>query len=242
MGETPHEGLIHCDWVVANYERLGGLVRDSALAFAALFIDEAHYLNEHQAGRTRNVFVMATRIPRRFVVTGTPLLNREVELHTLLRMTGHPMGGLSLREFTKQFAGDKARRAVLADSLRGWMLRRSKSVLKDLGMKTRQVRYISPAEGLGTYQQIYDDMTLQAMPKIVKLRQALERLKTPFLIETVEGLSEGDKIIIFCEYMATVQLMQAAFSAQGIQSVSLVGSDSPTKRQKAIDSFQTTRR
>ncbi len=238
VGEDRHATLYGCDWVIANYERLGGLVRDPELSFEVMAIDEAHYLKEHQAGRTRNAFVLATRIPRRYVVTGTPLLNREVELHTLLRMTGHRLGSMSLRDFRKAYSGSKERRAELAAALKGWMLRRRKDVLKDLGTKSRQVRYISPPEGLGAYNEIYADMSLYVMPKIVKLRQSLEALKTQFLIETVEGLGEGDKIIIFCEYMATVQAMKAAFSAAGIRCVTLVGSDSAKRRQAAIDTFQ----
>ena len=238
VGEDRHETLYGCAWVIANYERLGGLVRDTELEFAVMAIDEAHYLKEHQAGRTRNAFVMATRIPRRYVITGTPLLSREVEMHTLLRMTGHQLGNLTLRDFSKRFAGTKEKRAELALQLKGWMLRRRKDVLSDLGTKSRQVRFISPAEGLDSYQSIYDDMSLMVMPKIIKLRQALEALKTQFLIETVESLSAGDKIIIFCEYMNTVQLIQNAFAASGIVCVTLVGSDSAKKRQSAIDAFQ----
>ncbi len=238
VGEDRHATLYGCSWVIANYERLGGLVRDPELAFEVMAVDEAHYLKEHQAGRTRNAFVLATRIPRRYVVTGTPLLNREVELHTLLRMTGHRLGSLSLRDFRRQYCGNRERRSELATALQGWMLRRRKDVLKDLGTKSRQIRYISPAEGLGSYQEIYRDMSLYVMPKIVKLRQALEALKTPFLIETVESLSEGDKLIIFCEYMATVDAMRQAFNAAGIACVTLVGSDSAKRRQAAIDAFQ----
>lgn len=239
VGEDRHATLYGCGWVIANFERLGGLVRDPDLAFEVMAVDEAHYLKEHQAGRTRNAFVMATRIPRRYVVTGTPLLSREIELHTLLRITGHWLGGLQLKEFKKRFSGSKERRAELAAALQGWMLRRRKDVLKDLGTKARQVRYISPPEGLGAYNEIYGDMSMYAMPKIVKLRQTLEALKTQFLIETVESLSEGDKIIIFCEYMATVEAMKAAFNASGINCVSLVGADSSKRRQQAIDAFQT---
>lgn len=237
-GEDRIAALHGCQWVIANYERLGGLVRETGLEFKVMAVDEAHYLKEHQAGRTRNAFVMATRIPRRYVITGTPLLNREIELHTLLRLTGHRLGQLPLKAFRKDFTGSQARRAELAGELQGWMLRRRKDVLKDLGEKSRQVRWVSPAEGLGRYKAIHQDMTLQAMPKITKLRQCLEALKTPFLIETVEGLSEGDKIIIFCEFMATVEAMREAFTAVGIACVSLVGADSGAKRQKAIDAFQ----
>jgi hypothetical protein len=60
--------LYGCQWVIANYERLGGLVREVNLTFEVMAIDEAHYLKEHKAGRTRNAFVMVARIPRRYVV------------------------------------------------------------------------------------------------------------------------------------------------------------------------------
>jgi hypothetical protein len=217
-------GTLHgCDWVIANYERLGGLVRETALVFDVLLVDEAHYLKEHQAGRTRNAFIMASRIPRRYVITGTPLLNREIELHTLLRMTGHPVGALTLGEFRKQYSGAKDRRADLAEALRGWMLRRRKDVLSELG----------------TYQAVMQDMTLMVMPKIVKLRQTLEAMKIDFILETVQSLSEGDKVIVFAEYMASVSALQDALQGAGIGCVSLVGSDSGAKRQQAIDRFQS---
>ena len=237
-GEDRLATLYGCQWVIANYERLGGLVRETGLDFAVMAIDEAHYLKEHQSGRTRNAFVMATRIPRRYVITGTPLLSREIELHTLLRMTGHRLGAMALKEFRKEYAGSKDKRAALAHALKGWMLRRRKDVLTDLGEKSHQVRWVSPAEGLATYRAIMANMSLQTMPKITRLRQCLEALKTPFLIETVESLSEGDKIIVFCEYMATVETMREAFKAAGIGCVSLVGADSTAKRQRAIDAFQ----
>ena len=78
----------------------------------------------------------------------------------------------------------KDRDAIFLPYQAKWIMDESR--LK-LGEKSRQVRWVSPAEGLGVYKEIYGDMGLQAMPKITKLRQCLETLKTPFLIETVES-------------------------------------------------------
>lgn len=238
VGEDRMATLYGCQWVITNYEKLGGLVRETGLGFKTIVVDEAHNLKEHEAGRTRNAFIIAERIPRKFIITGTPLLNREIELHTLLRLTGHPLGMMPLTDFRKQYSGGKDKRSLLASELSHWMIRRRKNLLKDLGIKTKQVRYISPAEGLGTYRSILDDMSLMVMPKIVKLRQTLEALKFDFVVETIQSLGEDDKIIIFTEYMATVEALKRTLSACGIGCVSLVGSDSPTKRQKAIDVFQ----
>jgi len=238
VGEDRVATLYGCAWVIVNYERLGGLVRETGLDFAVMVVDEAHYLKEHHAGRTRNAFIMAARIPNRYLVTGTPLLNREIEMHTLLRLSGHALGHMTLKDFRKRYAGGSEQRAALADAIRGWMLRRRKDVLKDLGDKRRQTRFISPAEGIGAYEAILKDMTLTVMPKIVKLRQALERLKIDFIVETVQCLRDDDKVIVFCEYMDSVDALQSAFAAVGIQAVRLVGSDSGAKRQRAIDAFQ----
>jgi hypothetical protein len=238
VGEDRMETLYGCTWIVANYERLGGLVRETGLAIAALCVDEAHFLKAAKAGRTRNAFLMASRIPRRFVVTGTPLLSREVELHTLLRLTGHALGFLELGEFRKKYAGDKNKRAALAHELKGWMLRRSKGELKELGTKTRQLVPIAPSEGMGAYKAVLEDMTLMVMPKITRLRQTLEALKIDFMIETTQSLSDGDKLLVFVEYTSTVKILMQAYSDAGIGCVSLVGSDSARRRQKAVDDFQ----
>lgn len=237
VGEDRMSTLHGCRWVIANFERLGGLVRES-LDFEVLTVDEAHNLKEHNAGRTRNAFILAERIPRKFLLTGTPILSREIEMHTLLRLTGHPIGMLELREFRKHYSGGQAQREALAEAVADWMLRRSKKVLKGLGAKTRQVRYVMPAEGLDEYHRILADMTLTVMPKIVKLRQHLEIIKTDFLIETVQSLQQEDKVIIFCEYMPTVDFMKEAFKNAGIDCVTLVGSDNGSSRQHAVDAFQ----
>lgn len=225
-------------WIVANYERLGGLVRDPSIKIAVMLIDECHYLKEHEAGRTRNAFLLSERIPRRFLLTGTPVLNREVEIHTLLRLSGHPIGHMPLQEFRKAYAGDAAKRGELAERLKEWMLRRGKDVLKDLGDKHHQVRIIEPAEGLSAYEAIVKDMTLMAMPKITKLRQCLEMMKLDFIIESIQCLPPGEKAIVFCEYMDTVGHLMQALKESGIGAVSLVGADSPTKRMKAVDALQ----
>ena len=238
VGEHGMQRLKECRWIIANYERLGGLVRETSLAIGTMLIDEAHYLKEHQAGRTRNAFLLAERIPRRFLLTGTPVLSREIEVHTLLRLSGHPIGQIELADFRELYAGSPERRAELASRLSEWMLRRGKDVLTDLGDKTQQVRYVRPADGMAGYESIMKDMTLQSMPKITKLRQHLEALKVDFIFESIQCLPQDAKAIIFCEYMDTVEALREAFKANGIGCVSLVGSDTPKKRMKAIDEFQ----
>lgn len=238
VGRESREQWLVADWIIANYERLGGLVREATLDLQVMLVDEAHYLKEHQAGRTRNAFVLAERVPRRFLLTGTPVLNREVEVHTLLRLSGHPLGAMPLAEFRKSFAGDAGKRQLLAERVSEWMLRRGKDVLKDLGTKHQQVCLVQPADNLAGYRQIMADPLLQAMPKLTKLRQYLESLKIDFILDALRGLPEGAKALVFCEYMDTVRLLKQAAAAEGLGCVSLVGADAPKNRMAAVDAFQ----
>lgn len=238
VGEDRPEMLKACRWVVSNYERLGALVKSAELPFAVMVVDEAHYLKEYQAGRTRNAFLLAERIERRFLLTGTPILSYEIEVHTLLRISGHPVGELDLAEFRQRYAGSPEARAALAAVLADWMLRRPKSVLKNLGAKHRQFRFVEPGEGLEQYRKVLADGSLTVMPKIVKLRQSLEAMKLDFVVQAIQSLGADDKIIVFAEYMETVEGLRAALSDAGIGVVSLVGADSMNKRQAAVDAFQ----
>ena len=238
IGRDSMERVAAAQWIIANYERLGGLVKATSIRIGAMLVDEAHYLKEHQAGRTRNAFLLAERVPRRFLLTGTPLLSREVEVHTLLRLSGHPLGRLPLVEFRKQFAGDATKRELLAARVSEWMLRRGKDVLKDLGDKFHQVRHLQAPDGLVGYRKILNDPLLQSMPKITKLRQHLESLKLDFIVESMMDLPAEAKALVFCEYTGTVDFLKRSLETAGIGCTTLVGSDSPTKRMAAVDAFQ----
>ena len=107
-----------------------------------------------------------------------------------------------------------------------------------MGHKHRQIRWISPPEGLGSYHAILGDMSMTAMPKITSLRKHLEALKTPYIVEAVQGLADDDRALVFCEYRESIATMQAALADAGVGCVTLTGSDSGQKRQQAIDAFQ----
>lgn len=227
------------NWIIANYERLAGLVKATDLRIGVMLVDEAQNLKEFQAGRTRNAFILSERVERIFLLTGTPILNREAEMHTLLRMSGHRLGQLSLATFRKTYGGSAEKRAQLADGLRDWMLRRGKDVLADLGEKIEQVRYVVPGGGLATYNKILKDPQMQTMPKLMKLREHLEFLKIDFILESVQALPDREKVLVFVEFTDTVALLAKAFEAMGIEAVQVIGKHTPTQRMKAVDAIQT---
>ncbi|WP_324809780.1 DEAD/DEAH box helicase [Ralstonia pickettii] len=229
------------EWLVVNYERLGGVVQainDRVVQFRVMLCDEAHYLKEPDSTRTRNAFLLSKHIDRRFLLTATPVLNRESELHTLLRLAGHPIGGIPLGDFLGEFAGKPELRKTLSDRVSEWMLRRRKDVLKTLKGKSHQVQYVDLAKDeMDEYRKALADDDQVALVKIGKLRRMLECLKAGWLIQTISSLNEDDKAIVFCEFIDSVEFLVEEFAKAGIKAVSYVGDDTVIRKQKAVDSF-----
>jgi superfamily II DNA or RNA helicase len=239
VGENEAATLREARWHVSTYERLGAVARDVETRYAVMLIDEAHYLKEPTINRTRNAFIAAARIPRRFLLTGTPVLNRESEIHNLLRITGHPVGSMLIGDFVDQYVGTATKRIALGEAIQGWMMRRLKDVLTHLPAKLYENQFYEPLEGLQRYQRIVDDADLAPLAKIGKLRQLLEAYKVSAIIERMQALEADDKMLVFCEYTETIQRLGEALAERGIEFVSVTGSNSIKQRQAAVDSFQT---
>lgn len=224
-------------WMLINYERLGDYVL-LAEHYHVLVVDEAHQLKEPTAERTRHGFDIAAKVPNRYLLTGTPVLNRETELHTLLRLSGHPVGQLPLSDFCERFAGSPEFRQNLRAELGDWMLRRRKDVLPGLKGKQRQLLAVAlEAEE----RRKYDSIRLEDKPifaRLGALRHYLEQVKVRVAMDLLRELDPEDKVILFCEFKPTVARLKELCDAAGIGNVTLVGSDSLSKRQKAIDKFQ----
>ncbi|CAE6822588.1 RNA polymerase-associated protein RapA [Paraburkholderia domus] len=227
-------------WIVINYDRLSEIV-PVAHRFAVMIVDEAHLLKEPTALRTRLAFDIAAKVPYRALLTGTPILNRECEIHTLLRLSGHPIGNMDLKAFEEQFAGDAEFRVALNARLKEWMLRRTKDlVLKHLKGKQRQARYIAITEAeRDRYNGINADPSILTLPKIGMLRKELEAYKVRPVIDSIRDMKSDDKVLLFCEFKETVELFKQALDEIGIGYAVLTGDMSSAKRrQRSVDDFQ----
>ena len=77
-GEAPE-----ADILITNYEQLHKL---PPVSVDLLIVDEAHFLKNPLARRTKLVCAWAKKAKRRVLMTGSPILNRPIELHPLLEM------------------------------------------------------------------------------------------------------------------------------------------------------------
>lgn len=81
--EIPEE---YDTWII-NYDILVKHVKGLLEAnIKAMAFDEAHYLKNPKAKRTKAAMLLAKHVPSVTQLTGTPVLSRPVELYTLLRM------------------------------------------------------------------------------------------------------------------------------------------------------------
>ena len=63
-------------------------------------------------------------------------------------------------------------------------------------------------------------------------------MKVRVAMDLLSELDAEDKVILFCEFKPTVAALKELCEQAGLGCVTLVGNDSLTKRQKAIDRFQ----
>jgi len=71
---------------IINYDALPDMVADiKAKQFDMIICDESTYLKNHKAKRTKALFALSSCIPRRYVLTGTPLGQRLTDVYAQLK-------------------------------------------------------------------------------------------------------------------------------------------------------------
>jgi SNF2 family DNA or RNA helicase len=220
-------------WIILNYENLALLCQSGLPAGFTLIIDEAHYIKEPTAQRTLRAFELAARADRRMLLTATPMLNRPAELYTLLRLSGHPAAEIEFGQFKQLYS---RARDLLGRRIAEWMMRRTKDEVLSLPAKVRSCPEITvPDELREEYDRIYHDTALLPIVKLTRLRQALEKMKLPFITEVAESVAESAKVVIFCQYRSSVAALAAQF---GHQAVIFTGEETLAERHQAIARFQ----
>lgn len=171
------------DVVIINYDILGAWARLlGALEWGVIVCDEAHYLKTGTAARTKAVRLLATGwdtsakkkagngIERRWLLTGTPIMNRPIELVSLLGILDRlrDFGGFkgftarycqaSHNGFGMDYSGASNLHELNTKLRLGIMIRRTKSeVLTELPGKTRVVLTVE-LENRREYQKAEADV------------------------------------------------------------------------------------
>lgn len=256
------------DILIVNYDLLISMELFKQIIsrnYAAGIFDEAHYMKNRKAKRTKAVLLqgaIASRCVFKWFLTGTPILNRPVELFPILKSVAscviEPYD--TYTSFALRFCGaywdgvqfnDKGASNTddLAERLgRGFMLRRlKKDVLTELPSKTYQMISIPATGKMNTL--IQKEFTFSkgdakyhtvggdgAELALIRHELALSKVKT--CLEHIEDvLTSAKKVVVFAYHKDVIKAL-----AEGLKHycpVTITG-DTPQKlRQSNIENFQS---
>ncbi|MDB5100079.1 MAG: SWI/SNF-related matrix-associated actin-dependent regulator 1 of chromatin subfamily [Cyanobacteria bacterium RYN_339] len=264
------KGLGAARWTIMSYD----LVKRHHKALLArhwgvAILDEAHYIKNRTsqrtrllvggdgkrglpAGRVRGVLAQADRV---FLLTGTPITSRPLDLFPLLQALEHPLGddlmafaGRYCAAFFTGFGWDlkgASHLDELHERLAGVLLRRVKEEVLDLPPKLRT--YMPVEVDLAAYRRVWLDYAARRKKKrrlgkrallveIAKLRHAAAIAKIPAALALVEDvLAQGEKVIVFSGYQAVVDAFLARFGAQAVRVTGRMGAKA---REASVAAFQ----
>ena len=257
------------DFVIVNYDILKNFydIKDKEKSlitkanFGLIIIDEAHYIQNGQAQRTKLVNSFVKNIKRLWLLTGTPMTSRPMNYFNLLQLIESPVAqnwmAYAIR-YCQGYQFNAGKRKVwnvtgasnleeLRDRTSRQVLRRLKTEVLDLPDKIISPVYLRLKsklyEGLmGEYYDWYENKTEESssltvqFSKLMKVRQVIAEEKIKDTIELAENIIEQDKkVIIFTNFTDTLKKITEHF---GKIAVSLDGSTSKPARQFAVDQFQ----
>ena len=257
------------DFVIVNYDILKNFYdlkdKENSLItksnFELIVIDEAHYIQNGQAQRTKLVNSFVKNVDKLWLLTGTPMTSRPMNYYNLLFLIESPVAqnwmayairycqGYQFKAGNRKIwnVSGASNLEELRDRTSRQVLRRLKTEVLDLPDKIISPIYLRLKsklyEGLmGEYYDWYKNkkeesssLTVQ-FSKLMKVRQVIAEEKINDTIELAQNIIDQDKkVIIFTNFTDTLQKIHSHF---GKQSVYLDGSCTKPQRQYAVDQFQ----
>ena len=258
------------DFVIINYDIIKNFhdpkKKDDSQILRANFdlvvIDEAHYIKNSQAQRTKLINDIVKNVDRLWLLTGTPMTSRPIDYYNLLNLVDSPVAKNWMAYVIRYCEGYQfkvgARKVwnvmgasnleELRDRTSNLVLRRLKEDVLDLPDKIITPVYLrlkskKYEEVMGDYYNWYEknpdeskSLTVQ-FTKLTQVRQVIADEKISQTIELAENIIEQDKkVIIFCNFTNSLEKIVEHF---GKAAVRLDGSMSKPDRQNSVDSFQT---
>ena len=227
--------------------------------FGLIIIDEAHYVSNAKAQRTKIVNDITNKVERVWLLTGTPMTSRPINYYNLLkivesRVSKNWVG--YVKRYCEGFQINRGGRKIwltngasnldeLRDRTKQKVLRRLKEEILDLPDKIitpifLELNSTEYKKEVGEYLDWADkhgneSLSIQ-LNKLMKVRQLIanEKLKNTF--ELIDQCLEQDKkVIVFTNF--TNPLM-GIWSKYKKIAVPLYGSMNQKQRQESVDSFQ----
>lgn len=255
-----------CDWscpahvYITTYDTLRGDIQNGLLkeemfdSFDCIILDEAQYIKNRNAGRSRAIKKIKAKL--RWALTGTPIENK---IDDVISIFSYIKPGL----FKTNLSYDpfEVRKTISPFFLR----RLKKDVLHDLPDKIRQEEWL---ELDGNQKEAYNAVLLTGRSQleeevktgsefrikrhIISLLQELKQIcnfapncptspKTDKLLELIEIISENnEKVVIFSQYRKHgIDKLEEFLNRKRIKFVSLKGGQTDKERNRVIHDFRS---
>lgn len=235
--------------------------------FKVLILDECHYVKNPKAQRSKEVMYFAKKIPHILALTGTPILNRPIEIYNILKLLSPENFG-NYWSFARKYCGAYNTRwgldvtgasniNELSHLLRSTvMLRREKKdVLTELPDKTRTI--IPLTIDLTQYSKVENDLkkylieiknrterqaniAIEQLAKIEYCKQEAVKAKLNSFIEWVYDFMEvNGKLVIFAHHTEFIEKLMTELKE--FNPVQIIGGMDSNSKQKSIDNFQDSK-
>ena len=228
--------------------------------FDLAIVDEAHYVSNSTANRTRLLNDVLETIPRVWLLTGTPMTSRPINYFNLLKIVDSPLTlnwQSYVRRYCKGYQFTVGNRKVwntsgasnldeLRERTKSYVLRRMKTDILDLPEKIVTPVFVELSskmydEELEEFTRISNDKkdneTISVtLNRLMKIRQLIAYEKIPYTCEIIDKcLDQGKKVIVFTNFTMSLDMLHEKYKKN---SVILNGSMSKEKKQESVDRFQ----
>lgn len=266
-GSTFDFYIINYD-IVKNYHTIGepeiGEEKNTQISstnFDLAIVDEAHYISNTTAQRTKLINDILSKIPKVWLLTGTPMTSRPINYFNLLRIVNSNVT-LDWSSYVRRYCGGyqftvNGRKiwntggATNLEELRlktkNTILRRLKTDVLDLPDKIISPVFLTLSSteydsGLEEFIQIAQENKNKeslsvTINRLMKIRKIISEQKVDYTCEIIDRcLEQGKKVIVFTNFTMALDMLHEKYKKN---SVVLDGRMSKEKRQKSVDKFQT---
>jgi superfamily II DNA or RNA helicase len=226
---------------VTTYDSVQRIDVPPTVIISMLIVDEAHYIKNPGAARSKAVAGWTQRIGRVLLMTGTPMENRVEEFRELVSLVNPAV--LGAIGGAVAIAGPDAFRQQVATV---YLRRNQEDVLTELPELTEIDEWVEfSREDFAAYRTAVQDGNFAAMRRAAYAADAAHSAKLDRLLDIVEDAAEnGRKVLIFSFFLNVIAAVDAAIpiAADGLRSGSAVfgpitGATPPEGRQRIVDDF-----
>jgi SNF2 family DNA or RNA helicase len=228
--------------------------------FDLAIVDEAHYISNATANRTRLLNDVLETIPKVWLLTGTPMTSRPINYFNLLKIVESPLTlnwQSYVRRYCKGYQFNVGNRKVwntsgasnldeLRERTKNLVLRRMKTDILDLPEKIVTPVFVELTskmydEELEEFTRISNDKKNEetisvTLNRLMKIRQLIAYEKIPYTCELIDKcLEQGKKVIVLTNFTMSLDMLHEKYKKN---SVTLDGRMNKDKRQENVDRFQ----